>query len=151
MMWAHVCKRVAHRCIDPRRKQFKKYQIEGLEVFKEWTSMHSWGLQLQWVWCTNAKKHGRYQDTSISTWKKHQEIQTPKEAKKRIPVYQGATVSLNVISVLSLWSKMEVISSHLSIFLPILVHFKYLKFYKAPYMCQTMPKFYSVSMWQAFL
>lgn len=66
-------------------------------------------------------------------------------------MYGGITVSLKVISVLSLWSRMEVISSHLSIFPPFLVHLKHLKFYKAPTMCQIIPKFHSVSVYGALI
>lgn len=152
MMWAHVCKRVARRCTDPKRKQLRKYQKEGLEGFKECTSVCDWGLQLQWAWCTDAREqHGRYWGTSISTCKNHQEIQTPRETKKRTLMYRGITVSLKVISVLSLWSRMEVISSHLSILPPFLVHLKYLKLYKAPTMCQIIPKFHSVSVYGALM
>lgn len=59
-----VCKRVAHRCTNWGREWLGKLPKEGLAVFREETSMHNWGLQLQWAWCSGAQEqHGRDQGT----------------------------------------------------------------------------------------
>lgn len=135
---------------QPQEKAIKNESERRTWSFQR-VHINAWrGLQLQWVWCTDAREQcGRYQGTSISTCKNLQEIQ--KEAKKRTPMYRGITVSLKVISVLSLWSRIEVISSHLSIFPPFLVHLKQLKFYIKHLLCARYKKIsFSECVWSTY-